>query len=99
MQTFIFGLLLAGISGVTVLAFKQPYGFARLFPYLLGIATILFVGITIWHVAVQISWQGLSPYLVQESRSDAERTIARLTCLTLGLRLGIWAVLLSCSST
>jgi len=79
MQAFIFGLLLACVSGVTVVAFKHPNGFARLFPYLLGIATTVFVGITVWHVAVEISWRALVVYIVQETQSDAEVAKGRLS--------------------
>jgi len=79
MQTFIFGLLLAGVSGVTVVAFKHPGGFARLFPYMLGIATIAFCGITIWHIAVETSWRSLDSYIVREALSDAKATKGRLS--------------------
>lgn len=78
MQTFIFGLLLAFVSGVTVVAFRHPNGFAKLFPYLLGVATTVFVAITIWHVAVEITWQSLVVYIVPETVSDAKSTIVRL---------------------
>jgi len=79
MQTFIFGLLLAGVSGVTVVAFKHPAGFARLFPYLLGIATLAFCGITIWYIAVEMSWRSLGAYIVEEAWPDAQATKGRLT--------------------
>lgn len=78
MQTFMFGLLLACVSGVTVVAFKHPGGFSRLFPYLIGLATTVFVGITIWHVAVELSWKSLEIYVDQESLSDARTTKGRL---------------------
>jgi hypothetical protein len=81
MQTFIYGLLLAGVSGVTVVAFKHPGGFARLFPYMLGIATIAFSGITIWHIAVEMTWRSLYAYIVQEALSDAKATKGRLSVL------------------
>jgi len=79
MQTFIFGLLLAGVSGVTIVAFKHPGGFARLFPYLLGIATTAFCGITIWHIAVEMSWRSLNMYIDQKALSDAIATNGRLS--------------------
>jgi len=78
MQTFIFGLLLAGVSGVTVVAFKHPGGFARLFPYLLGIATTAVFGLTIWHIAVEMSWRSVDKYIVQDSLSDAIAAKERL---------------------
>jgi len=66
MQALIVGLLLAGVSATSVVAFKHPHGYARLFPYLFGIVTALFVGITLWHVAVEMTWRTLDPYLNYE---------------------------------
>jgi hypothetical protein len=51
MQSLIVGLLLAGVSGISFIAFKHPNGYARLFPYLTFAVTALFVGATIWHIA------------------------------------------------
>lgn len=79
MQTFIFGLLLACVSGVSVVAFRHPNGFARLYPYLFGIATSVFVGITVWHVAVEISWKNLAVYVVQDMLPDAQATKGQLS--------------------
>ena len=55
MHSFIVGLLLAGVSATTVLAFRHPLGYARLFPWLLGTVTLIFGGITVWHIAVEMS--------------------------------------------
>ncbi len=65
MQTFIFGLLLASVSGVTVVAFRHPHGFARLFPYLLAVITVIFVGFNVWHVAIELAWSELLDYIVE----------------------------------
>lgn len=78
MQTFIIGLLLACVSGVTVVAFKHPYGYARLFPYVLAVATFVFVAITIWHVAVEVSWHNLKVFIVAESAAGARSATERL---------------------
>ena len=48
MQSLIVGLLLAGVSAVSFVAFKYPNGYARLFPYMTGVATALFLGVTVW---------------------------------------------------
>ncbi|MGI9202900.1 MAG: hypothetical protein ACR2Q3_02750, partial [Woeseiaceae bacterium] len=79
MQTFIFGLLLAAVSATTVVAFKHPMGFARLFPYLLGIATTIFAGITLWQLAVEITWSNLDQYVATEFLADAEIDKAQLS--------------------
>ena len=78
MQTFIFGLLLACVSGATVVAFKHPKGFARLFPYLLAVATVLFLGFTVWHVAIEVSSTNLLPYIEQETLHEATNVKQRL---------------------
>ncbi len=71
MQSFIVGLLLAGVSAITFVAFKHPNGYARLFPYLIGLATALFVGITIWQIAVDIVWANMNGLLRPESLAEA----------------------------
>ena len=72
MQSFIFALLLAGVSGVTVVAFRHPKGYARLFPYLLFIASLFFAGVTIWQGAVEFSWHRMEPFIAEDSRAGAE---------------------------
>ncbi len=71
MQTFIFGLLLAGVSGVTIVAFRHTYGFARLFPYMIAVVTTVFVGFNIWHVAIEVAWSGLLDYIQGERLAEA----------------------------
>ncbi len=78
MQTFLYGLLMACISGVTVLAFKHPKGFTRLFPYLLGGATTLFVAVTVWHIAIELTWTNLLSYIVPQKVREAKDTIGQL---------------------
>lgn len=63
MQSLIVGLLLAAVSGVSVIAFRHPNGYARLFPYLLLAVTGLFVCVTVWHIAVELTWDRIVPYL------------------------------------
>ena len=71
MQTFIFGLLLAGVSGVTVVAFRHSNGFARLFPYLIAVVTTVFIGFNIWHVAIEVAWSGLLGFIEGDEFADA----------------------------
>ncbi len=78
MQTFIFGLLLACVSGVTVVAFRHPNGFARLFPYMVAVATFLFIGITVWHIAVEVTWTKLLQYMDRGTLPEAADTKAQL---------------------
>jgi len=72
MQSFIFALLLAGVSGVTVVAFRHPHGYARLFPYLLAAASLVFVGVAIWQAAVEITWNSVEDYVAQEKAAIAQ---------------------------
>ena len=78
MQTFIVGLLLAGVSGITVVAFRYPHGFVRLFPYLLAFVTVLFLGFGVWHVAIEYAWSNLHEHLMQDTSSEAVSTRAQL---------------------
>ena len=72
MQSFIFALLLAGVSGVTVVAFKHPNGYAKLFPYLLAFTSVVFVGFTVWHAAVELTWQRIYEFVNEELLAIAE---------------------------
>jgi len=78
MQTFIAGLLLATVSGVTVVAFRHPNGFARLFPYLLALMTILFLGLSTWHVAIEYAWTNLLKFMAEDTLHEAVNTKGRL---------------------
>ena len=74
MQTFIYGLLLAAVSATSVVAFKHPLGYARLFPYLLGVVSGVFAGLILWHIAVEITWHNLVPFVTTEFLDDAQQT-------------------------
>ncbi len=63
MQSLIVGLLLAAVSGLSVIAFRHPNGYARLFPYLLLAATGIFVCVTVWHIAVELTWDRVAPHI------------------------------------
>lgn len=87
MEALITGLILAGMSGLTVLAFQNQGGFARLFPYILAAATAIFLAIVIWHGAVLASWMVLEDF-IREDKADAAR--AALSAAQLPY---LWAVL------
>lgn len=63
MQTFIFGLVMAAVTGVTIVAFRHSNGFARLFPYLVAVVSTVFVGFNIWHAAIEVAWSSLLGYI------------------------------------
>ncbi len=71
MQTFIVGLLLACVSGVTLVAFKHPNGYAKLFPYMCAVATALLIGVAVWHIAVEVTWTTLRQFMVEETLPSA----------------------------
>lgn len=79
MQTFVIGLLLAAVSATTVVAFKHPKGFARLFPYLLGTVTLIFAGATVWHLATEVTWRSLAQFIAPAAKIEAEAAKLRLS--------------------
>lgn len=62
---------LASVSATSILAFRHPPGYAKLFPYLVGIASALFVGVTLWQIAVYMTWSTLEPFVDAALRDDA----------------------------
>lgn len=79
MQSLIVGLLLAGVSAISFVAFKYPNGYAKLFPYMIGLATALFVGVTVWQAAIEASWTSVNVFLTSEVQSDARIAKDRLS--------------------
>ena len=76
MEALITGLILAAMSGLTVLAFQNQGGFARLFPYILAAATAIFLSIVIWHGAVLVSWMVLEGFIPKDNASAARAALA-----------------------
>jgi len=92
MQTLIVGLLLAGVSATTLVAFKHTQGYAKLFPYLVGTVTTVFVCIAVWHVAVEMAWRGLEQFVEPAMLADAKNAIERLSLIYFWV--GFWFVAL-----
>lgn len=79
MQSFIVGLLLAGVSAISFVAFKHPHGYARLFPFLVGGVTAVFLGIAVWHVAIEAFWSDLSLFVDQARLREAREVKAHFS--------------------
>ena len=62
----------------TETAFRYPHGFVKLFPYLLALVTVLFLGFSVWHVAIEYAWSNLLEYMVQDTSREAVSTKAQL---------------------
>ncbi len=73
------GIVLASLSGITGLAFKYPKAFEKLYPLLNLVATIVFLGLTIWQGAIHVTWSGIQPFIDHEQLQDANLVKASLT--------------------
>lgn len=63
MEALFSGVVIAALTGITALAFKHPEAFGRLYPYLTLSTTIVFMTLTVWQAAVQLTWTVLETYL------------------------------------
>ena len=90
MQTLTVGLLLAGVSATTLVAFKHPLGYAKLFPYLIGMVTTVFVCVVVWHVAVEMTWRGLEQYIGPDFSSNAKNAIEGLSLIYYWVGFWFW---------
>ena len=79
MDAIISGAVLAGLSGLTALAFRHPSAFARLYVLLNATITVLFLGLSIWQAAVHVTWAGVQPYLDPARTHDAQLAKATLS--------------------
>lgn len=78
MQAFLSGLVLAGVSGLTFLAFRHARAYARLYPYLLLIASVIFLVVSTWQVAVRITWTTARVFMKPEAMPAANVAFAAL---------------------
>jgi hypothetical protein len=80
LEQVLVGLLLAGISGVSFIAYKHPSGYAKINPYLhYGSLVALVIGAT-WNVAIDSSWIAIAKFFAPENREAAYQA-------SLGLKL------------
>ena len=93
MQSLIVGLLLAAVSAVSVIAFRHPNGYARLFPYLLVASTGVFACITAWHIAVEMTWDRIVPHLTEAIHPVAKQSKKELSLPYEWLAVGYLAVM------
>jgi len=79
MSAVLSGLVLTGLSGLTMLAFRHPRAFARLYPYLNLAVSVLFLLLTAWHLAVQVTSTAVFPYVDRDAFAEAQAAVATLT--------------------
>ena len=63
MQAVLSGVALALVSALGAFAFRYPRAYARLYPYLVSGASIVFLLVMAWQAAVEFSWMSLSQYI------------------------------------
>lgn len=78
MQAFLSGLVLAGVSGLTFLAFRHARAYARLYPYMLAIASVIFLVLSTWQLAVRVTWTTARVFMNPETMPAADLAVATL---------------------
>ena len=78
-QSLIIGLLLAAVSATSLVAFRHPRGFARLFPFLILGASVLFAGVVVWQIAIEAMWADMLALVGTEFRQQAMATKDKLS--------------------
>jgi len=86
------GLILTGVTGLAVLAFKYPTLYQRVYWPFVWICHVIVVGIAIWHFAVQFTFLTLRPFLSIEGNAitnaqNAADTLALPFFLAFGIYL------------
>lgn len=78
MHELIVTLIVAGISGITFIAYKHPNGYSKISPWLFGVVNIIFVGTFIWGVGVMDGYFAVSDFLETDARDEAWQTVKKL---------------------
>jgi hypothetical protein len=63
MEAVLSGITLALLSALGAFAFKFPHAYMRLYPYLLWGASIVFILVVTWQVAIEYVWISIKPFL------------------------------------
>lgn len=73
MEKLVIGVILAGLSAITFLAYKHPKAYANYFyPWKEFLFSLVVIGI--WNFSNIKSYEILSPYFVPEKASEADET-------------------------
>lgn len=79
METLLTTLALAAITAISIIAYRHPKGYAKLFKWICELILWAFLAIAGFAVGVGAAHQALTPYLQPEKAAEAAALIARST--------------------
>ena len=84
-ETIIAGLILALVSGITILAFKYKNVFDKIFDKFLIIIACIFIVLFIWNIAIEYSFSEIYKYIDKEKTELAEESLPKFPLRTVYL--------------
>ena len=91
METFLYTLLGSAIVGLTVMAYKNPSGYGKLFPYLFGAITVVMLTGLGYNLGVTNARHAVFDYLDRAKLLEASSAMNRIELSYLWLLLGYMA--------
>jgi len=77
METILGGIAVAGLGGLTVLAYKHPEGYSKLAPWLMGVPVFFVVLLGAWQSAALNFWVKLVHFVPENRYEEAKAVYER----------------------
>ena len=75
LETVSASLIVAAVTGLTIVAYKHPSAYRKIGKFLLWVVNIVFGVGTVWDTAVGLSYALLSRFIIPEQRAQAEAAL------------------------
>lgn len=75
LETLITTLAVAAITGITIIAYRHPDGYKKIFPWLIGVMVVVMVIMMVWDLGVQQGYFAVSEFIEYEQYKDARAAI------------------------
>lgn len=74
-ETLATGLILAAVTGLTVIAYKHPQGYNRIHGYLYAGAVMIYIAVMAWSEGVGIAYSEVTKFIPVDKQDAARKAI------------------------
>ena len=92
LEQLLTGLLLAGVSGISFIAYKHPAGYQKIDPFLRYVPYLVLICGTVWNIAVDVSWIRIHLFLAEGKDAAATAALDGLKVPFIWLLIGCLGV-------
>ncbi|MCW8918476.1 MAG: hypothetical protein OQL08_06640 [Gammaproteobacteria bacterium] len=90
METFIYTLIMAAITGLTFIAYKHPNGYKKIFNFIYFLNFLIYAVVSAWSGAIYLFWSNINENITEEQINIIEPIFDKLHVPTLETNLIFW---------